>query len=154
MNKMNQSIVLGLTLITVGGSIAPVTNVFASEKATNFTATNEFDKYYNDLSNEKKVEFERLVSGAHLSQVEQLQILKEKYESDRQLTPRWKIAVIKKIAKWLVAKTGEKTVSDVTNYLFEWQDNLEQGAENWLVNHGWNRTAAHWTVKTASFIFL
>lgn len=113
MNKMNQSIVLGLTLITVGGSIVPVTNVFASEKATNFTATNEFDKYYNDLSNEKKAEFERLVSGAHLSQVEQLQILKEKYESDRQPTPRWKIAVIKKIAKWLVAKTGEKTVSDV-----------------------------------------
>lgn len=32
MNKMNQSIVLGLTLITVGGSIVPVTNVFASEK--------------------------------------------------------------------------------------------------------------------------
>ena len=96
MNKMNQSIVLGLTLITVGGSIAPVTNVFASEKATNFTATNESNKYYNDLSNEKKAEFERLVSGAHLSQVEQLQILKEKYESDRQPTPRWKIAVIKK----------------------------------------------------------
>lgn len=38
MNKMNQSIVLGLTLITVGGSIAPVTNVLASEKATNFNA--------------------------------------------------------------------------------------------------------------------
>lgn len=86
--------------------------------------------------------------------MEQLQILKEKYESDRQPTPCWKIAIIKKIAKWLVAKTGEKTVSDVTNYLFERQDNLEQGAENWLVNHGWNRTKAHWTVKTASFIFL
>lgn len=60
----------------------------------------------------------------------------------------------KKVVRWLTAKAGEKSIADITNYLFEWQDNLEQGAENWLVNHGCNRTASHWTVKTASFIFL
>lgn len=148
-------VVLGLTTLAFGSSIAPITNVFASELNTvSITSSNEFDKYYNDLSNEKKIEFNYLVENAHLSLDEQLQILKDKYKADRTPTPRWKAAVVKKVARWLAAKVATKSVSDITNYLFEWQDNLEQGAENWLVEQGWDRTAAHWTVKTASFIFL
>lgn len=156
MKSFNKAVILSLTFVTIGSSLSPVTNVFASELSS-VSISNEnkdFDKYYNDLSDSKKDEFRSLVKDANLSPDEQLQILKEKYEADREATPRWKTAVVKKVAKWLAAKAGEKSIADITNYLFEWQDNLEQGAENWLVAHGWNQTAAHWTVKTASFIFL
>ncbi|ANU71630.1 hypothetical protein [Enterococcus faecalis] len=157
MKYLKKAVILGLTITTVGSAVSPVTNVFASEAIEAYNSSKnsiELDKYFNDLSDSKKAEFRELVKGANLSPNEQLQILKEKYDSDREIAPRWKTAVIKKVAKWLAAKAGEKSIADITNYLFEWQDNLEQGAENWLVDHGWNRTAAHWTVKTASFIFL
>lgn len=156
MKNINKLVILAITFVTVGSAISPIENVFADDQSTTIISqeNTEFDKYYNDLSDSKKAEFKNLVEGANLSKDEQLQILKEKYTADRQPTPRWKSAVVKKVARWLAAKAGEKSIVDITNYLFEWQDNLEQGAENWLVNHGWNRTAAHWTVKTASFIFL
>ncbi|OTN82231.1 hypothetical protein [Enterococcus faecium] len=156
MKNINKLVILGITFVTVGSAISPIENVFADDQSTTIISqeNTEFNKYYNDLSDSKKVEFKNLVEGANLSKDEQLQILKEKYTADREPTLRWKTAVIKKVARWLAAKAGEKSIADITNYLFEWQDNLEQGAENWLVNHGWNRTTAHWTVKTASFIFL
>ncbi|WP_159591064.1 hypothetical protein [Streptococcus halichoeri] len=155
MKILNKIVVLGFASVTFGSSISPITNVLASETSTiSATNINEFNKYYNDLSDNKKIEFKNLVKNANLSPEEQLQILKDKYNADRTPTPRWKSAVIKKVARWLAIKAGTKSVSDITNYLFEWQDNLEQGAENWLVEQGWNRAAAHWTVKTASFIFL
>lgn len=62
---------------------------------------------------------------------------------------------VTRAAKWLAGVIGSKSISDITDYLFKWQDDLEKGCENFLVEQcGWNRTAAHWTVKTASFIFL
>ena len=70
-------------------------------------------------------------------------------------TKGWKSAAVKKAAKWLAGVIGSKSVADITDYLFEWQDDLEAGCENFLVDEcGWDEDVAHWTVKTASFIFL
>lgn len=148
---------LGAVLVVSGSMVVPETSAFATDTSQTYNSiqkSDEFDKYFNDLSEDKKIEFQTLVKEANLSRDEQLQILKEKYNSDREITFRWKGAVIKKVARWLADKVGEKSVSSVTNYLFEWQDNLKQGDENYFIHHGWNRTATHWAVKTASFIFL
>lgn len=120
------------------------------------TKEDKVNKLYNSLTNSKKQEFNILVKGANLTLDEQLEILKTREKEINHVESKGaKSAVVKKVAKWLAAKAGEKSIADITDYLFEWEDNLEQGAENYLVDKcGWNRTAAHWTVKTASFIFL
>ncbi|EJC3746394.1 hypothetical protein MYY11_002811, partial [Enterococcus faecium] len=90
--------ILGITFVTVGSAISPIENVFADDQSTTIISqeNTEFNKYYNDLSDSKKVEFKNLVEGANLSKDEQLQILKEKYTADREPNLRWKTAVIKK----------------------------------------------------------
>lgn len=158
MKAFNKAVICGLTLVTLGGALSPVSSVFAAEANVNSSQQTEFDKYYNDLSDSKKSEFEDLVRGAGLTQNEQLQILKDKYTSDREATPRWKAAVLKKgvefVAKAVGAKLGAKTLTDFVNYLTDFEDNIQEGLENGMVKFlGVNRTVAHWTAKTAMFIF-
>lgn len=58
-----------------------------------------------------------MVSGGHFSKEEQLQILKERYEEVRKITPRWKVGAARKVAAWLAGVVGSKLISDITNFL-------------------------------------
>lgn len=108
---------------------------------------------FKKLNKEKQNEFIELAKELNLTYQEQIQFLQEKEASKNQLTARWKTAIIKKAAKLLAAKIGSKSVADITDYLFEWENDLQTGMENYLVYKlGWNRTAAHWTAKSVMFI--
>ena len=139
--------------LTMLGTVAPSLTVFADEVVVNYSSRK--NELYNQLPADKKIQFNELVNALSLTEDKQLELLQQyKQEHPRRVRRGVKSAVIKKVARFLAGKLGQKSLVEVTNYLFEWQDNLEAGAENYLVKHGWNRTTAHWTVKTASFIFL
>lgn len=137
--------------ITAQNPLIPI-KVSADETIVN---KSEKDDLYIQLPTDKKEQFDEIVAALSLSENEQLDLLKAyQQEHPRRRKRGVKSAVIKKVARFIATKLGQKSLVEVTNYLFEWQDNLETGAENYLVKYGWNRNLAHWTVKTASFIFL
>ncbi|MDA2566429.1 hypothetical protein PDQ34_21010 [Bacillus cereus] len=140
-------------------ALAPTSLAFADEKDVNISVISNnntdinFNQLYNQLNENKKEEFLNIVRESNLSFQEQIQLLQDRENSSYEATPRWKAAIIKKAAKLLAAKIGSKSVADITDYLFEWEDNLEQGMQNYLVYKlGWNKTAAHWTAKSVMFI--
>ncbi|QWQ38597.1 hypothetical protein KMP11_06525 [Gemella sp. zg-570] len=122
-------------------------------RAAELSNNDEFQRLYNRLNYNKKIEFNKLKKELKLTKKQQLEILKDKEIMDNQPTDRWKLAVIKKIAKWISLKVGEKSVAEITDYLLEWEDDLQTGIENFLVEYcGFSRGSAHWTAKTAMFI--
>ncbi|CIW11511.1 hypothetical protein OLF72_10435 [Streptococcus pneumoniae] len=148
---------LFLISCSILGSTIPAVTVFSDEVTITYNSENSSEKneLYNQLSAEKKGQFDELVSNLNLSEQEQLDLLQQyKEEHPRRAKRGIKSAIIKKVARFLAAKVGQKSVVEITDYLFEWQDNLEAGAENYLVQYGWDRNIAHWTIKTVSFIFL
>ncbi|ETW67312.1 hypothetical protein N577_013645 [Lacticaseibacillus rhamnosus 2166] len=76
---------------------------------------------------------------------------------DPAVQARWKVAVIKAVfkaaAKVLGAKMGEKTLSDWVNYLTNFEGDMQDGIQSFLVTQmGWNSTAAYWTARTIVFL--
>lgn len=143
-------------MLGLGTFVSTATNVHASnisDVTISSTQNNDFNYYYNDLSNSEKIEFDQLAKSGVFSQNDQLTLLQEKYNNTRSIAPKWKIAAIKKLAVFLAAKTGAKSISDITNFLFSWEDDLQEGATEYLVNNGWNHDVAYWTVKSAIFLF-
>lgn len=60
---------------------------------------------------------------------------------------------LKKCAKKFGLKMGETSLADFTDYLFDWEDNLEYGIERFLITKwGWNKVVAHWASKTIMFV--
>ena len=154
MNKqfLKYGALCGLLCMSLG-NVLPITTVRADEIGIHYRS--EKTNLYNQLPDEKKLQFNELVSALNLNEEEQLDLLKQyKEEHPRRAKRGLKSAVIKKVARFLAKKVAQKSVVEITNYLFEWQDNLEAGAENYLVEQGWDRNIAHWTIKTASFIVL
>lgn len=118
----------------------------------------------NLLSPEKEKELKELVKEFNLSPQDEQEIRELYRENSNTVTTRAKIGVIKKIikvakpvfvkaAKLFGVKISEKSIADFSDFLFGWQDDLENGIKTFLVkNLGWNSTAAEWTAKTIMFV--
>ncbi|RGB74915.1 hypothetical protein [Anaerococcus nagyae] len=141
--------------------------VFASSY-NKYKSSNDEVKYEsllaNNLPDYKKSELLELKNELDLN-YEEINFLEEQYLINHSGTElRWKVSAVKKVikvakpilkkaAKKFGVKMGEKGIADLTDYLFEWEDDLQNGIENFLINKwGWNKTAAHWTAKTIMFV--
>ena len=47
---------------------------------------------------------------------------------------------------------GQKSIAEISDFLFGWQDDLEAGIAAYLLRNGWNREVANWTAKSIMFI--
>ncbi|MED3352976.1 hypothetical protein P4388_31140 [Bacillus thuringiensis] len=150
-----------LAVSTIGSSYAladspnttPTKQQITNQENTDITT----HKLYKELDVDSQKLFIEIVNGANLPYPQQVQLLQDKdrfiEEENNSSMHTWKTALVKKAAKLLAAKIGSKSVADITDYLFEWEDDLQQGMENYLVYKlGWNKTAAHWTAKSVMFI--
>src|SRR5699024_7291222 len=120
--------------------------------------TEQIQKYYNMLSDNKKQEFNSLIKEFQLTENQQLQVLLDKEIAKNSPTPKWKLAIIKKAIKYaariLGTKLSEKGLADIIDYLTDFEDDLQTGFENAFVKYlHVSRTAAHWAAKTIMFIF-
>lgn len=110
---------------------------------------------YQSLTKDQKEEFNDIVNGLNLSYNEQVTLLNQyaKQHPSTKIQTKWKTSIIKAIAKLIIAKTGEKSAADVTDFLFGWEGDLQSGIEHYLVHHEhWNKTVAYWTAKSIMFI--
>lgn len=61
--------------------------------------------------------------------------------------------VLTKAAKWVGGKFTEKAMAGLTDYLFDWQDDLKEGIRSFLVDRlGWADWVARWAAKTIMFL--
>lgn len=159
--NIKKSLVIGavaLTISPVASTALSSATVYAheAEQATihkKDTQDEIIEEQTNKLPDDKKKEFNELVQSGYFSKTEQVKLLQAYTTENGNFSTRSvKTKAIKKLAKWLAAKVGSKTIADITDYLFGWQDDLQTGAENFLVDHGWNRTVAHWSVKSIMFV--
>ena len=60
--------------------------------------------------------------------------------------------VIRKAASLLAKKMGQKSIAEISDFLFGWQDDLEAGIAAYLLRNGWNRDVTNWTAKSIIFI--
>ncbi|MCY9512239.1 hypothetical protein M5W68_20225 [Paenibacillus larvae] len=145
-----------LVLSSIGGSYA----LANSSHSTGVKYTSSYEDgditnhdLYKRLTKDKQKEFMEIVKGTNLNFQQQVQLLKDRKNMGQEQEKTLKVSLIKKAAKILAAKLGEKSIADIADYLFDWEDNLQQGIENYLVDKaGWNTTVAHWTAKTIMFI--
>lgn len=161
--KYNKKIFLAIMamLFTVQASI-PAYAMTNNKKVVN--KTEKEISLYKILPKYKEYDLDELKRDIDLSKEEE-NFLKNQYlKTHNQTAIRWKVSAIKKVikvakpilkkaAKKFGMKIGEKSIADFTDYLFDWEDNIQGGIESFLVNEwGWNRTAAHWTAKTIMFV--
>lgn len=154
--KFKKSVCLFMSALMLSTSITPV---FAQSINDN---SNKLGANKMLLSLEKENELLEIAKEGNLSNEEINQLVKL-YE-ENMISPRGKLGVILKIvkvsknvmlkaSKAFGVKMAEKTVADWTDYLLGWQDDLQDGIENFLIDKcGWNREAASWTAKTIMFI--
>ncbi|MGG0256904.1 hypothetical protein ABEY61_28330 [Bacillus toyonensis] len=143
----------------IGAALTPTTSVFASEKEQNILEISNtetditLNHLYNKLSKNKKKEFLNIVKESNLNFQEQVQLLQDRKNNIHSSQQRWKISIVKKAAQLLAIKIGSKSVADITDYLLSWEDDLQQGMENYLVYElGWDQSVAYWTAKSVMFI--
>jgi len=122
-------------------------------------SSKSFSQLYAELSPEDKANFDTLASHYGWADSEKTQFLQSKagIADDPAVQARWKVAVIKAVfkaaAKVLGAKMGEKTLSDWVNYLTNFEGDMQDGIQSFLVTQmGWNSTAAYWTARTIVFL--
>ncbi|ARF67779.1 hypothetical protein B7C51_07950 [Paenibacillus larvae subsp. pulvifaciens] len=146
-----------LVLSSIGGSYALANSSHMISTGVKYTSYENADitnhDLYKRLTKDKQKEFMEIVKGTNLNYQQQVQLLKDRENMGQEQEKTLKVSLIKKAAKILAAKLGEKSIADIADYLFDWEDNLQQGIENYLVDKaGWNTTVAHWTAKTIMFI--
>jgi hypothetical protein len=158
---------LFLALTTVFGLTVPAS---AAGKMTNsINAKEDLDAsltYDSELlSPEKEKQLMEISKEFNLS-TQDIKDLRNLYHNEHSTTimPLGKIGAVTKIVKvakpiiikackMFGVKMAEKSLADFTDFLFEWQGNLQDGIENFLITRwNWNETAAHWTAKTIMFI--
>lgn len=151
--KLSKKIVAISTAGVLVFSFIPLSGISAKEATVSQEVKN--DELYENLSGDKKKEFKEIVDGLDLNKEEQEELLEQREDEKSTATVQWKTAVIKKAAEIIAAKTGEKSVAEVTDFLFEWEDDLQTGMEKALVKYGhFNDTVAHWTAKSVMFVLL
>ncbi|MBM7647011.1 hypothetical protein JOD45_003246 [Scopulibacillus daqui] len=108
---------------------------------------------FRSLSEDQKAEFLEIAQELHLSLDEQNDLLKQRFDYHHRIQPQWKSSIIKAAAKMIAAKCGEKSVADITDFLFEWEDDLQTGIEKSLIKYGhFNKKVAKWTAKSIIFV--
>lgn len=147
--------ILSLVSVSLLSSALPFQPVSANNedvKEASFIPTYSIYKSedYLSLSNKEKTQFNELVNSGVFSNQELESILKDKRKNKSPF--RWKIAAIKKAARFISKKLGTKTVAEISDFLFGWQDNLEEGIALLLLRNGWNREVARWTARSIMFI--
>lgn len=155
--KINKKILSGsLAMCILASSSLTIasSNFSVQENSESKSVVKDFQNtHYKNLTDKQKVEFNEISKHLNLSAIEQEELLREKYENDTAIAPRGvKTSIIKKAAKLLAAKVGSATIAEVTDFLFGWQNDLQTGMEVFLINHGWNKTVAHWTAKSIMFV--
>ena len=110
----------------------------------------------NQLTEEEKRQFNQLKKSGIFSEYELHEILKEKiyYSSTSTMIQPSRVSstVIRKAASLLAKKMGQKSIAEISDFLFGWQDDLEAGIAAYLLRNGWNREVANWTAKSIMFI--
>lgn len=167
MKKISKKIALSsASAVFLLSTISPAVIAFAdsttlSEKTNNDLDNKiqekEFNSLYDALSPNKKEEFNSLIQFSELTLQEKIEILNYKFQSDSQPTARWKVALVRKAlqygGKLIGAKLGEKTISDMINYITNYQGKVETAISNAFVKYvHLNRGVANWVAKTVVFI--
>lgn len=72
-------------------------------------------------------------------------------------TPRIKLAIVKKVAQAVVkvlgAKMASKSVTDIVNFLTDFEGDIQTGIQSFLVQKlHFNSDVAYWTAKTVMFL--
>lgn len=172
---MHNKLVLKITALTIATTLSSVlvatstsqvkaASAYGNTTVLNTNVTNiknkvsdiKSNQLYKQLSSDKKQEFNGLIKSKTFDNQELLQILQDR-EKEHPSSPlfhaEWKTSVIKTVAKLVASKVGEKSVSDVTDFLFSWEGPLQDGIEYYLIHYGhFNPTVAHWTAKSIMFI--
>lgn len=162
---MNSKKVLS-TILAVSLLAQPLAGnvVYAAEIQHNENSSyeNSFE-YYEELPLKKQIELDNIAKEFNMSP-EDIKDIKDLYFKNKMYKERGKVGAVLKIikvakatltkaAKMFGMKMAEKELADFADYLFEWQGDLQDGIENFLVyNWGWSRDAAHWAAKTIMFI--
>jgi hypothetical protein len=169
---MHSKLVLKITALTIATTLSSVLVATSTSqvKAASFSGNTivlnssveakvsniESEQLYKQLSSDKKQEFNKLIESKIFNNQELLQILQdreERHPSSPLFESKWKASVIKAVAKLVASKVGEKSVADVTDFLFSWEGPLQDGIEYYLIHYGhFNSTVAHWTAKSIMFI--
>lgn len=139
------------------------TVAFASNNI-NETSTYNITEKSTLLSPQKEEQLMEIAKQLNLTEQE-VQELRDLYNKHSSTTmPMGKIGIITKIVnvskpiiikaeKAIGIKISEKTFADFTDFLFDWQGNLQDGIESFLINYlKFNETVAYWTAKTIMFV--
>ena len=159
--KTKRIIALGLSIIMSAQAFSTV--AFASNNI-NETSTYTITEKSTLLSPQKEEQLMEIAKQLNLTEQE-VQELRDLYNKHSSTTmPMRKIGIITKIvkvskpiiikaAKAIGIKISEKTFADFTDFLFDWQGNLQDGIESFLINYlKFNETVAYWTAKTIMFV--
>ena len=161
-NLIKKNLLILVLTTLIGTQTLPITT-FANI-SNNDDSIHTFTRKDSSLLHEKEKELEELSKEFNLNEKE-IQDLRDLYNEYTDMTvTREKLEVITKILKVcqpvMVKATKlfevtftEKSLCDLYDYLIEWQDDLENGIKNFLINkYNWNQTAANWTAKSIMFI--
>ncbi|RMC41975.1 MULTISPECIES: hypothetical protein [unclassified Lactobacillus] len=166
--KLNKTVIAGLTTLALspvatalGSGVLTTQVVHADTIAENQVTqknNNNYDSLYDNLTPEKKYEFQELVSANLYTSSEQHKFLQDKVDQDNQISLRWEVGVIKEAVKYAVklvgAKLGEKSLADFVDYLTGFEGNIQEGIEKGLIKYlHVNKNVAYWAAKTVVFIF-
>ncbi|MHC9536676.1 hypothetical protein ACVQ8P_02615 [Dellaglioa sp. BT-FLS60] len=163
MIKSVKVVTIMVAVMILGGAVAPSTVAFANNIKTDTVADSNsnrksFSELYSGLSSEKKDEFQTLIEHSNLTKEQQYQLLQDRYNESNQITPKWKVALLKKAIKYAVKllqiKISSKSLTDFVNYLTDFEGGLQKGLEKGLIKYVHiNKTLAKWTARTVFFIF-
>lgn len=155
------SILIFTNAMPVFASSSEINGLYSKIADINTISLNDNEEM---LSLEKERELLEIAREFNLSQ-QDIYDLREMYNQNSDvITPRARISAVLKIVKSAKpvlnkatkifgVKLKEKAISDFTDFLFEWQDSLQNGIEYFLANKlGWNSSAAHWAAKTIMFV--
>lgn len=159
--KTKRIIALGLSIIMSAQAFSTV--AFASNNI-NETSIYTITEKSTLSSPQKEEQLMEIAKQLNLTEQE-VQELRDLYNKHSSTTmPMGKIGIITKIvkvskpiiikaAKAIGIKISEKTFADFTDFLFDWQGNLQDGIESFLINYlNFNETVAYWTAKTIMFV--
>ncbi len=159
--KTKRIIALSLSILMSAQSLPTI--AFASDNLNN-TSVYTIAEESTLLSPEKEEQLMEIANEFNLStqEIKELRYLYNEHSTT--IIPRGRIGIILKIVKaakpiiikackMFGVKMAEKSLADFSDFLFEWQGDLQDGIENFLINYwNWNETAAHWTAKSIMFV--
>lgn len=121
---------------------------------------NSYKDLYDSLSEDEQAEFHQIVAGAGLNDEQQISLLQDKVDAQRNSMLRGvKLDAVKAIAKYVAKVTGKslasKPLKAFVNFLTNYEGKAEDGIRYALIHYlHFNSTAAYWTARTIVFLYL